>query len=143
MITIAKPTIIIGIDPGVNTGFAVWNTKKKELIFIDTLLIHEAMREVSAYQRLHHNDIFVRVEDARKRNWFGNAGREQLQGAGSIKRDCKIWEDFLTDSGIAFDLVPPKNNKTKMKDDAFKKITGWRGVTSYHGRDAALLVFGM
>jgi hypothetical protein len=87
--------------------------------------------------------IFVRFEDARLRKWFGNAGREKLQGAGSIKRDCVIWNDFLTRKQIPFEAVAPKNNKTKLSSKAFKEITKYEGKTSEHSRDAAMLVFGI
>jgi hypothetical protein len=90
----------------------------------------------------HKSKMFVRLEDARKRTWFGKADREQLQGAGSIKRDCQIWEEFFVYHGIAYELVAPKNNKTKLNSEAFLKITGWKDETSVHGRDAAMLVFG-
>ena len=131
----------IGIDTGVNTGFAVWNIAKKQFDEVSTYMIHEAMSKIK--QAVDFDpEIFVMVEDARKRKWFGNAGREQLQGAGSVKRDAKIWEDFLTDMKIDFEMVAPKNNKTKMDAEFFKKATGWAGKTNEHSRDAAMLVMG-
>lgn len=129
----------IGIDTGVNTGFAVWNKQEKKFEVVTTMLIHQAMKEVEA---LHEkNTIFVRVEDARKRKWFGAAGREQLQGAGSIKRDAKIWEDFLSDIGVNHEMVAPAKNRTKLDAEMFKKYTGWENPTNEHSRDAAMLVF--
>ena len=132
----------IGIDPGVNTGFARWDKDDKIIVTCTTTTIHYAML---AIYKLHDEGIsfFVRVEDARKRKWFGNAGRDQLQGAGSIKRDCKIWEDFLTDLEAPFEMVAPKNNKTKMDAKIFQKITGWKERTNEHARDAAMLVYGL
>lgn len=131
---------IIGIDPGVNTGIAIWNNKDKKLIEVVTVKIHEAMDIVFGYSGII--SVIVRFEDARQRKWFGKSGREQLQGAGSIKRDCQIWEDFMKHHEIKFEAVPPKNNKTKLSSEYFKKITGWTGRTNEHGRDAAMLVVG-
>lgn len=88
-------------------------------------------------------DIFVRFEDARKRKWFGAKGVEALQGAGSVKRDATVWQDFLQDLCIPYEAVAPKNNKTKITADYFRKVTGWEGRTSEHARDAAMLVFGL
>lgn len=131
---------IIGIDAGVNTGIAVWNKRFNLFGSIETMPIHKAMEII---KRVNEQEkIFVRVEDARKRKWFGKAGREQLQGAGSIKRDCKIWEDFLTDLNVPFELVAPKNNSTKLTAQKFNQLTGWKGETNEHSRDAAMLVFG-
>ena len=45
--------------------------------------------------------------------------------------------------GIDFEAVPPKNNKTKMTAEAFERMTGWKGRTNEHGRDAAMLVYGL
>ncbi|MDR1762774.1 MAG: hypothetical protein LBR64_02285 [Dysgonamonadaceae bacterium] len=118
-----KYDYIIGIDTGTNTGVAVWDTAGKRFIEIRCEKIHKAFNLVHNY---HHErgKILVRVEDARQRKWFGNAGRSQLQGAGSIKRDATIWNDFLDDLGCDFEMVAPKNNTTKLPPDTFRRITG-------------------
>jgi hypothetical protein len=138
--------VVIGIDTGVNTGYALWRPGVKRLIFVDTVKIHTAMqmvKDAKVFDCLGNGEgVLVRGEDARKRQWFGNAGREQLQGAGSIKRDATIWEDFLTDLGVDFEMVAPKSNTTKVSAEYFAKITGWKGRTSEHARDAAMLCFG-
>ncbi len=132
--------LIIGIDTGKNTGFATYSPITRRLLSVETLPIHKAMQKV--YTASKTMKVLVRFEDARKRKWFGNAGKEKLQGAGSIKRDAVIWEDYLKDLGIPFEAVAPKSNKTKLSAEAFKKLTGWSGRTSNHGRDAAMLVIG-
>ncbi len=135
--------IYIGIDPGTHTGIAVWSHKEQRFFMLGTKTMYEATEDIINLVNKHGRDnIFVRFEDARKRNWFGKAGREQLQGAGSIKRDCSLWEEFLTAKNIPFATVAPKANSTKMKPEAFAKYTGWTKRTSEHVRDAAMLVFG-
>lgn len=129
---------LIGIDPGVITGLSVWNGK--ELIIVESMTIHKAMDKIKNW--IDGYKIFVRLEDARKRTWFGESEREQLQGAGSIKRDCKIWEDFFKDYKVPHELVAPKNNKTKIDAKLFCKITGWKGKTNEHSRDSGMLVYG-
>lgn len=129
---------IVGIDTGINTGFAIYSPERGKLYFVASMMIHEAMERV-LYEK--NNISLVRVEDARQRK-FITGGREKLQGAGSIKRDAKIWEDFLKDNSIPFEMVAPKNNKTKLNKDAFEKLTGYYKSTNEHGRDAAMLVFG-
>lgn len=131
--------VYIGIDTGVNTGFAVWDKDRRELVELSTLKIHRAMERVKELSDSH--DIKVYFEDARQRQWFGRSGVEKLQGAGSVKRDCSIWEDYLTDLGVEFYAIAPKNNSTKMNASFFSKITGYQGRTSEHSRDAAMLVF--
>lgn len=134
--------IYIGIDPGTHTGLAVWDDKKKELTSLETLPIHRALARVLAISGT--DETFVVFEDAKQRTWFGKDKNSsaKLQGAGSIKRDCSIWEDFLTDYEIPFRAVPPQKGGTKWTEDYFKLVTGWKGKTSNHSRDAAILVYG-
>lgn len=131
----------IGIDVGTHTGVAVWDKCQKRFVEILTTTILQAMEIVKKYEKT--DSLQVRLEDARKRKWFGDSGRERLQGAGSIKRDCVIWEEFLNERKIPYMLVAPKNNSTKLSAESFKKITGYSGRTNEHTRDAAMLVFGI
>lgn len=136
-----KCNYCIGIDTGVKTGIAIWYKKERKLISVETTTIHRAMETVLRMYK-QDNTIFVRVEDARQRKWYGeNVGKERMKGAGSVERDAKIWEDFLRDWGIPFEMVAPKNNKTKIAKTLFKYRTGYTKQTSEHGRDAAMLVF--
>ena len=68
--------------------------------------------------------------------------RKKLQGVGSVKRDATIWEDFLKDLGVKFEMVAPKRNVTKLTQETFKRYTGWSSKTNEHGRDAAMLIYG-
>lgn len=132
---------IIGVDCGTHTGLCIYSPSDKKIIRLETTKIHRAWRTVLAYDEEFH--ILVRVEDARLRKWFGNKAYEKMQGAGSIKRDCAIWEDFLKDSNIPYELVHPKDVRTKLGKAAFKKITGYEGSTSVHARDASMMVYGL
>ena len=135
--------ICVGIDTGKHTGFAVWDTEKRQLDFVDTIPIHEALLRIWSQR---HANVEVYFEDARQRKWYGTRtakeDRNKLQGAGSVKRDSTIWEDALKDWGIPFHAVAPKHNVTKMTPEFFRALTGWKGRTSEHSRDAAMLVFG-
>ena len=138
--------IYIGIDPGTHTGAAIWDNKQREFVELATIPIHQALLKVKNY----YNDnkglskICVVFEDARQRTWFGKDKNTnaKLQGAGSIKRDCRIWEDFCKDYQIPFLKIPPIKGGTKLSEAYFKTISGWKGRTSNHARDAAMLVIG-
>lgn len=137
--------IWIGIDTGTKTGLAVWDSDKKEFKEMQTLLIHQAMQRVMDWDLIAQaadTSIHVVFEDARQRKWYSGDASAKMQGAGSIKRDAAIWEDFLKDYGYEFTMVAPQKGMTKMNEDYFKTITGWKGRTSNHARDAALLVLG-
>lgn len=132
--------IYIGIDTGVNTGVAVWCDESKELKTVFTTSILEAMQFVLKHLE---TDFALIIEDARKRKWYGNNAEAKKQGAGSIKRDCQIWEEFVLLYGIQdkTQFVPPIENFTKLDKDTFKRLTGWQARTNEHSRDAAMLVF--
>lgn len=137
----------IGIDPGKNTGIAVWDTEAQSFVLLDTVLIHVALMYVWSRKFDYNWDIRVYFEDARKRQYLPrerNASeyRGKLMGAGSVKRDSVIWQDALTDWGIPFKMVPPRAGATKWNADTFRRVTGYTGRTSNHARDAALLVWG-
>lgn len=139
--------IYIGIDTGVHTGIAVWNSERKEFAVVDTKKIHEAMNFVYSYV---DSDIpfQVRFEDARQRKWIPmsknmTAELGRAQGAGYVKAHCQIWEDFLTDYQIPFEAIAPRRNVTKLSAEQFGRITGYKGRTSEHARDAAMLVYGL
>ena len=51
-----------------------------------------------------------------------------------------MWEDFLVDYAIPFELVAPQSNMTKVDEKRFMQMTGLY-VKSDHSRDAAMLVF--
>lgn len=139
--------ICIGIDPGTHTGVAVWGTRERRFLSLDTMPIHKAINEVLQWMVScidRHEVLQVFFEDARQRTWFGKGNvSAKMQGAGSVKRDCSIWEDFCKDYGILFMAKPPVRGGTKVSAEYFKTITGWQGRTSEHARDAAMLVFGM
>ena len=138
--------LAVGIDPGKNTGLAIWDTADQEFIRVETVPIHKALFLVYD-MRLVRPSIRVYFEDARQRKWLpkdatSSEYRGHLMGAGSVKRDSVIWQDALTDWGIPFEMVPPRAGATKWDADTFRNVTGYKGRTSNHARDAALLVYG-
>lgn len=135
--------ILIGIDTGVNTGFAVAADRGNggELEQVESLSITQAMEKVKALiEEWEISNVCLYIEDARKRTWF-TGGREKSQGVGSVKRDAQIWEDWCKEQGFKFVMIHPAANATKKKATDFKRMTGWVGRTNEHARDAAMLVF--
>lgn len=137
--------IYIGIDPGRHTGFAVWDGSR--FLELDTKTISSALLEVRRYAaNFGRENITVYIEDARLRKWIPREKnisefKGRAMGAGSVKRDASIWEDFCHEEEIRLVKVPPKNNTTKLSAEAFARITGYKARVSEHARDAAMLVF--
>jgi hypothetical protein len=141
-----RMSLVVGIDPGVTTGYAEWDAAARMLRTVEGLKIHVAMQRV-AMLHMAGNLSHVVFEDARMRTYFGERKshaeeRARLQGAGSVKRDSTIWEDFLTDLGVPIQAVSPQEKGAKYNAAGFARLTRWEKPTNEHGRDAALLVFG-
>ncbi len=138
--------LYIGIDPGTHTGLAVWDSDQKKFLELKTCSIVEAIDEVREIARVTA-DVTVIFEDAKQRKYLprersNSEYRGHLMGAGSVKRDCSIWEEALSKSGIRYYAIPPRKGLTKMQAATFRSLTGWKGRTSNHARDAAMLVIG-
>jgi hypothetical protein len=171
----AKTTILpryyIGIDPGVHTGIAVWYRPGARFMLVGSRTIIEAMQLINDLAANHGREmIFLRIEDARLvklPKHLRGEGREQ--GAGSVKRDSAIWEEFAKHYGYQYTMLNPisapkviggeyldKANEEKRRaglikspkgkectGESFNKVTGWNAKTTGHARDAAMLVWGM
>jgi hypothetical protein len=142
---------VIGIDPGASTGLGVWDTAARELLAVLSMeaqfLAQDWLMQQFTAARAAGTDVLVVLEDARKSR-MGRGGAtygqtNRLQGVGAVKRDSKVWAQFLTHHRIPFVALPPRRSLTKWSADHFRAVTGWTGKTNNHGRDAACLVHGL
>lgn len=132
---------VIGIDPGVNTGIAVWDRHTQQFTDIRTLGILDAMEVVLKVSRLD-GGVCLRVEDPRQISNSRPGSRAMAQGVGSVKRDAKIWEEFVEKHELPCRFIAPsKRTLTKTPQHDFNRWTGWKGRTSNHARDAAMLAW--
>ena len=134
--------LLIGIDPGKYTGVCVYDKTSKKIVRLSSESILRAVEIVREMNDASNGNMKVFVEDARKRKWFGDRSNHKLQGAGSIKRDCAIWEDFLKDLKVEYEMLAPQKGLTKLTAEKFREITKWTGSTNEHSRDAAMIVWG-
>lgn len=130
----------IGIDTGTKTGFAVWEDGKLQVV--ESMTITQAMRKILTAYPYQTTKLYI--EDARK--WIGFNGKTKttdarLQGAGSVKRDASIWEDWCKENGYQAIFIKPMGKGLKKSAEDFKRITKWEGRTNEHSRDAAMIVY--
>jgi len=147
---INKPRYWIGIDTGVNTGYAIWDTTEKRFTNIETGKIHQAMFVIKNKVDEHgidwfNENFFLVIEDARKRKFDPGMTDAKRMGAGYIKRDAVVWQDFLTELGVNFKMVAPNgtlNDMAKAKKlSIWQANTKWTKRTTEHARVAAMLVW--
>lgn len=129
-------SLVVGIDVGINTGVAVWDSTSQKFVEVVTLPILKAFALVRKYKS---DTRMVFVEDPRQVKY--KTDRRKSQGAGSVKRDAQIWEDYLKMYEIPATFVRPRKEITKVNSGTFQNMTGYMERTNEHSRDAALLVF--
>lgn len=127
----------IGIDPGNHTGVAV--TQNGQLIWVVTLKLHRAMIFVRhVCETFADTERRIYIEDGRKR--FGRPMTNV--SLTSLKRDCKIWEEYLREFGLSHEFVKPSDGWPGLDAAVFNRLTHWDQRTSQHARDATMLIWG-
>lgn len=140
----------LGIDPGVRTGYAIWDAVDGSFVEVSTLPMTEALFKARTFveaKRTEGLDTILVVEDARQRRWIprGATWRREIgraMGAGSVKRDSQVWGEWAKACAVEVFRVPPRKGMTKWSADTFAAVTRWTKRCSNHARDAALLVWG-
>jgi hypothetical protein len=133
--------IVWSVDPGTNTGLAVWNCLRRDFDSIRTTSLVRALFELRDLVSDGKAPDLLLFEDARKMRigggrTFGKMNR--LQGVGSVKRDSSLWQEACEMLAVPWCASPPIIGATKMKAEPFRQLTGWQGKTSEHARDAAV-----
>ena len=139
--------VLIGIDPGKYTGLAVIINGKLDLWTIDFWTTIEQLHQ---HHNIYGDDLRVYIEDPNpnKPVFFRKGTKSKVmhniaQKVGSNKREASLLIEYCRLNGIkVFPQVPKKGSMTKLKADYFKRLTGCKGRSSEHARDAAMLIFG-
>jgi len=142
--------ILIGIDPGVQTGFAVM--RDSSIVLLKTITFWDVPGLISEFNDVHryfNHSLTVYIEDPNLNKPVFNRGQQGrialniAQKVGANKRDAELLIDFCKKEGIEVVAVRPQSGPfNKMKAEFFKKQSGWTGRTSQHVRDACGLIMG-
>ena len=147
----------IGIDPGANTGFCVFNTKTRQIQTIGTTdfwsFIDFIQGLVNYCKENNHNPVdellfvienpnlnkpvFTKRYDAKSVNSL----LKVAQNVGENKRDAKLLISYIKKLGFKVREIKPVTSK--WDEPLFRRITKYQGSTSEHARDAAKLVYGV
>lgn len=120
---------------------AIWDISEKKLIKMQTSTILATQMIILELLK-DGQEFFLIIEDARQRKYFKGVDMDaQAQGAGSIKRDCSIWEEFCDMHDLEYQMKPPRN--TKIDKRMFDQFAKYEGRSGEHARDAAMLVLGI
>lgn len=132
--------IILGIDPGKQTGVAV---------FIDRALIELRTTNPNGVAALLDEIRPERVvyEDSRltRATWARDVSpaalRKIARNVGQIDAWCTQLVDLCAARGIVAHAISPKGKGSKLKAEAFQRTTGWDKPSNQHTRDAAMVAW--
>lgn len=133
-------SIILGIDPGVNTGIAVF--KAGSLWKLETIEPHQIADYLT--KAMPSRVIF---EDSRLTSFMFNqvksrsAALKMARNVGEIDAWCRVITSVCADLGIPAHGISPAGKGAKVKAPEFARITGWLAKSNEHERDAAMVAF--
>lgn len=131
---------ILGLDPGVQTGLALFIDGK--LHSIET--IHPLDIEGCIAEYAPHRVVF---EDSRLTSHLFTTNRNQAvaksmaRKVGQVDMVCGLIVEACDRLGIPAHGISPKGKGAKLNADQFKAVTGWDGPSNEHTRDACMVAY--
>jgi hypothetical protein len=141
-----RPNLVIGIDPGIDTGVAIYDRSHKRLVYAQTLCFWTAHDLIHSYDPA---DVELFIEDPGliKRNIYRGTRtdtvneanlREKIAGnIGSNRREATLLIERF--SGLAYTVHREKPTSAKWTPEQFELYTRHGKRVSEHVRDAARL----
>ncbi len=132
--------LILGIDPGANTGLAIIRDGKlTELRTIGPLQLHEAIRDIAPER--------IVMEDSRLQSFVWTtsgtkaAAAKMARNIGEVDAWCKLIVCVCEQLGIACHSISPAGKGRKMDAANFNRITGWSKGSNQHERDGCMVAW--
>lgn len=130
--------IILGIDPGANTGIATF--EDGVLVALETIAPHQIEQLLRA-----RTPARVVFEDSRlqTRAWTAQAktakgaGLATARSLGQVDAWCALITALCEQLSVPAHGISPKNKGAKLNAAQFERLTGWQGRSNQHERDAA------
>ena len=133
---------VIGLDPGANTGVAIYNDGK--LDSLETIEPHRIEWHLSQFQ---FEPLFIAFEDSRLQShvWVPSQSKgvaaNIARKIGMVDAWCYMIERLCENYDIAYMRISPKAKGEKLNAEDFKRITGWNEKSNQHERDAAMVAW--
>ena len=131
---------LIGIDPGVNTGVARYESGVlTELLTIEPHTIERMLRELKPGR--------VVFEDSRLLSYTWTtiksrpAALKMARNVGEVDAWCKLIVAVCEQFAIPAHGISPKGKGAKVGAAEFERITGWTARSNEHERDGAMVAW--
>lgn len=143
----SRKRFTVGIDPGRNTGVAVFDRQTGQIILARTVDFWTLFLEIIEDFPPEVTDVVV--EDARKNKpTFAKLGddgerkREKIsRNVGGVQAESRLVIEGL--KALGYTVLPIRPGGEKWTDEYCKRITGYQGRTSSHVRDAIRFCYGI
>lgn len=143
---------VVGIDPGVKTGFSVWDREGKRLLNVETADFWTVFFRVSNAPILRQENTLIVIEVAHYAPTFRgrkdkaenfNTMSRMARNVGQVTREAQLLVEGFRRLGYTVQEQKPLGKAKKAEDDIqqFQRLTGWTERTSQHARDAARMCF--
>jgi hypothetical protein len=133
-------TTILGIDPGQKNGLAIYEDGKlTELRTVSPLQLAAAIKDIAPARVIFEDSRLTKAIFAR--GVSPAAMRKIARNVGEIDGLCGQITAICEDLGIPAHGISPKGKGRKLDSLEFRAVTGWKGESNQHTRDAAMLVF--
>ena len=133
-------SLILGIDPGSNTGVASYiGGKLKHLATIEPVEIAARIEAVRPSR--------VVFEDSRLLSYTWTtiksrpAALKMARNVGEVDAWCKLIVAVCAQLDIPAHGISPKGKGAKVGSEQFERITGWAARSNEHERDAAMVAW--
>ena len=133
--------MIIGIDPGANTGIAQYLDGKLSSMHTTDIL------GAISFIRLEKPKLVILEDSTLTSHIFTapgvshHAALKVARNIGEVDAYCKIIKQICGELGIAYRSISPKDKGKKVNAKEFAKITGWAEQSNQHERDAAMVAW--
>ena len=132
-------SIIIGLDPGVNTGVAIYEAGALIKLMtitpwrIPEVLIGQSVSRVIFEDSRLQSHVWIKAK--------GAAGLKVARNIGEVDAWCKLIVATCETIGIPAHGISPKGKGAKLSAATFTASTGWTGKSNEHQRDAAMVAY--
>ena len=132
--------VILGIDPGMNTGIAVFNGGLLEALH--TILPHQIENFIRSCSpgRLVFEDSRL-ISHIYTTNQKRAVALNMARKVGQVDAWCNLITLICSDLKVPAHGISPLAKGAKLKAPAFARLTGWVERSNEHERDAATVAW--
>jgi hypothetical protein len=132
-----REKIIVGIDPGANTGVAVFRNGVLYTMFtLEPIDVPDFIKD-SVARRIVFEDSRL-TSPVWGRGVNARSAAKIARNVGQIDAFCGLIVAACDKAGIPAHGVSPKGKGAKLNSERFNAATGWSGKSNQHERDAAM-----